>query len=356
MAAEQSDNNMDSGNTRSATADPMHHNGVVLAGDIGGTNARFVLFVDGEYQADTFGAIPVADYSDLSDVVDLYLQGVQHPRVGDCAQAAFSVASTADYRDEINLTNADLRFSISALRKRFSLTRAKVVNDFTAAALGVVCLDDASLLVLHEGIAEPSGPCAVIGPGTGLGVSGLLHTGEYWLPLQGQGGHVSMGAQNDRELAILTQIASVYGHVSAERYLSGTGIADVYQAICTIDGITPVHNSAAEIAPAAIDGSCPVSHEVMSLFCKFLGVVTGDLALTLGSTGGIYLAGGIAPKLGEFFLQSDFLASLHHKGRFSEFVKAMPVRMVIGGEPALYGAYASLASSYDQLGYADSET
>ena len=124
----------------------IHNTAIVLAGDIGGTNARFVLFVDGEYRSETFRAIPVAEFSDLSDVVDLYQQQIGQRNID---QASFSVASTAEYRDEINLTNADLRFSISELRRRFSLRRAKVVNDFTAAALGVVCLSDESLYQLH---------------------------------------------------------------------------------------------------------------------------------------------------------------------------------------------------------------
>ena len=164
-----------------------------------------------------------------------------------------------------------------------------------------------------------------------------------------------MGAQNDRELLILNHMASVFGHVSAERYLSGKGIVNVYRAICAVENASPVYQGAEQITAAAIDGSCAICNEVMTLFCKYLGVVTGDLALTLGSTGGIYLAGGIVPKLGDFFLQSSFLTNLQDKGRFSSFVTDMPVKLVIGGEPALYGAYNSLASYYDQLGHADAE-
>ena len=330
----------------------IHNNAIVLAGDIGGTNARFVLFKNGEYQAQTFRAIPVAGYSDLCDVIAEYRSQID---TNEIDQASFSVATTAEYRDEINLTNVDLRFSISELRRRFSLRRAKVVNDFTAAALGVVCLSDDCLHVLHRGKADPNGPCAVIGPGTGLGVSGLLHTGKYWLPLQGQGGHVSMGAQTSRELDILNEMTRVFGHVSAERYLSGIGIVYAYQAICAVDQKPVVFENAEQITTAAIDRSCDISTEVMALFCKYLGVVSGNLALTLGATGGIYIAGGIVPKLGDLFVQSDFLSHLHHKGRFSEFVADMPVSLVTGGEPALYGAYNSLASHYDQLGHADAE-
>ena len=153
----------------------IHNDAIVLAGDIGGTNARFVLFRNGEYLTDSFRAIPVAGYSDLGDVIAEYQMHIGEKAI---QQAAFSVATTAEYRDHINLTNVDLQFSISGLRQRFSLSRAKVVNDFTAAALGVVCLSEDCLQLLHKGNSDPAGPRAVIGPGTGLGVSGLLHTGE----------------------------------------------------------------------------------------------------------------------------------------------------------------------------------
>ena len=138
----------------------MHNpSAVVLAGDIGGTNARFVVFVNGEYQAGTFRAIPVANFNDLADVIEVYLQDIGRQTLD---QASFSVASTAEYGDEINLTNADLRFSIADLRQRFSLHRVKVVNDFTAAALGVVCIADDSLYQLHKGSVEPLGPLSLI--------------------------------------------------------------------------------------------------------------------------------------------------------------------------------------------------
>jgi len=162
-----------------------------------------------------------------------------------------------------------------------------------------------------------------------------------------------MGAQNKRELLIHTQLADVYGHVSGERYLSGGGIVDVYRAICALDNKPVVYQRAAQITAAAIDGSCSGCIEVMNLFCKYLGVITANLALTLGSTGGIYLAGGIVPKLGDFFVGSSFLVNLHNKGRFSNFIAGMPVWMVTGGEPALYGAYLSLADYYHQFGHSD---
>lgn len=320
----------------------------VLTGDIGGTNARFVLFEDGGYLADTFKVIPVVNHKDLGDAVAEYLQLINHPSID---QASFSFASTHEYQDNMELTNSDLSLSVSGLLKRFALKRCRVVNDFTAAAVGVMSLPEDCLTQIHQGKGDPLGPRAVIGPGTGLGVSGLVYTGGYWMPLQSQGGHVSMSAQTPRELAIYELLEKKYTHVSAERYLSGIGTVEVYAAICKLDNVPAVFTKAEQISGAAIAAECAVCSEVMQLFCKWLGVIASNLAVTLGSTGGIYIAGGIVPRLGEYFRNSDFSYWLHNKGRFSGFMEDMPVWVVNGGEPALYGSFTCLKQDYDHFGF-----
>lgn len=320
----------------------------VLSGDIGGTNARFVLFKDGQYQSDTLRVIPVINHRDLGEAIEEYLQLIDNP---DLDQASFSFASTHEYQDAMELTNSELSLSVSGLLKRFALKRCRVVNDFTAAAVGIMSLPETSLTKISDGLNDPFGPRAVIGPGTGLGVSGLIYTGSYWLPLQSQGGHVSMAAQTPRELAIYKVLENKYTHVSAERYLSGIGTVEIYQALCQIEGVVPVFDKAEQISGAAIASQCELCSEVMQLFCKWLGVIAGDLAVTLGSTGGIYIAGGIVPRLGQFFMESEFNYWLQNKGRFSEFVKDMPVWLVNGGEPALYGSYTCLQEDYDLFGF-----
>lgn len=322
----------------------------VLTGDIGGTNARFALFFDGELKESTLHKLPVARHPDLADTIAAYLALVGDEANG-LSKIALSVASTAEYADLIELTNNNVSFRLSDLVARFKLQQARVVNDFTAAALGVVDLPERNLKLLHAGAQELNAPKAVLGAGTGLGVSGLVFSGTHWIPLQGQGGHVTMIAQTERELAIRNVLAQQLGHVSAERYLSGPGTVGVYNAICQLEGVSAKFTQARDISASAIDGSCGICSEVMELFCKYLGIVAGDLAVTLGSTGGIYIAGGIVPNLGEYFTESDFLYWLHNKGRFSDFVKAMPVWIVSEGEPALFGAYQSLKPYYDNYGY-----
>lgn len=322
----------------------------VLTGDIGGTNARFAIFRDGEFIESSMRKLPVAKNTDLTDTVADYLASSEF---GSIDKLAFSVATTAEYSNEIELTNVNVSFKISDLVERFSLQRARVVNDFTAAALGVVMLPADCLKVIHAGAVDSDNtlPRAVIGAGTGLGVSGLLHAGSHWVPIQGQGGHVTMTVLTERELAIQQVLAKNLGHVSAERYLSGIGTVGVYQAICELDNLSAKFNDAKDISDGAISKNCVVCLEVMQLFCKYLGVVSSDLAVTLGSTGGIYIAGGIVPSLGDYFVNSDFLYWLHNKGRFSEFVSDMPVWLVTDGEPALFGAYRSLESHYDGYGF-----
>ena len=278
----------------------------VLTGDIGGTNARFALFRDGQYIDSSLRTLPVADYPDLADTIAVYLD-----QAGKSAEAvskiALSVASTAEYADFMELTNNKVSFKVSELVVRFGLQQARVVNDFTAAALGIVSLPEKNLQVIHSGVPDSEGPKAVLGAGTGLGVSGLVYSGSHWIPLQGQGGHVSMVSQTERELAIHNVLAEKFGHVSAERYLSGPGTVGVYQAICKLDSVTPKYTEAHDISASAINASCVVCSEVMELFCKNLGVIAGNLAVTLGSSGGIYIAGGIVPHLGDYFGNSEFL-------------------------------------------------
>ena len=223
----------------------------VLTGDIGGTNARFALFRDGQYIESSLRKLPVAANPDLADTIALYFA-----EAGDNSNAvskiALSVASTAEYTDFMELTNNKVSFKVSDLVARFGLQQARVVNDFTAAALGVVSLPEKNLQVIHPGVHDSDGPKAVLGAGTGLGVSGLVYSGSHWMPLQGQGGHVTMVSQTERELAIRDVLAERFGHVSAERYLSGPGTVGVYQAICQVDGVPAVYTQAQDIADALI--------------------------------------------------------------------------------------------------------
>ncbi len=177
----------------------------------------------------------------------------------------------------------------------------------------------------------------MIGPGTGLGVSGLIPDGRRWVLVAGEGGHVTLAASTPEEDAMIGILRTRWGHVSAERVLSGAGLVNLYQAICAIDGTTPRALTPADVTRAAIDGTDPTCVRVFAQFCAFLGSVAGDLALTLGATGGIYIAGGILLRFKEAFAASPFRERFESKGRFGGMLAKIPTRLILEESPALLG-------------------
>jgi glucokinase len=248
--------------------------------------------------------------------------------------------------DRIQMTNCDWAFSISGMQQALGFERLVVINDFTALALALPDLQSSELHQLGGGAAVPRAPVALIGPGTGLGVSGLL-TGDApgrWVALQGEGGHVTLAAANPREAAVLQALRDEFGHASAERAISGQGLEALYAAVCTLDkvaGFAPL--PAAEITQRALAGRDAQCVEVLDLFCGFLGSVAGNLALTLGAVGGVYIGGGIVPRLGDAFTRSRFRACFEDKGRFRGYLQAIPVYVIhTQVSPALLGAARAL--------------
>lgn len=253
-------------------------------------------------------------------------------------------------QDTIKLTNHAWTFSIRGICQQFGFERLKVINDFTAMALSIPLLEPSELKQVGGGAADPDGAIALLGAGTGLGVSGLIRSAAGWYPLAGEGGHVTLGARNARELAIFAAFWEKYGHMSAERLLSGTGLEEFYQVICRLDGQTPEPLQPADISGRAIAGTCPACMETMTLFCEWFGIVAGNLTLSLGATGGVYIGGGIVPNLGDYFIQSGFRAAFETKGRFSGFMQKVPVYIMEADNPALRGAAAALNQRFDKIG------
>ncbi len=319
-----------------------------LAIDIGGTNIRLGLLESGSYFPSYIEQFKINEFATLADVISLFLSKAPNHQIEACAVAV----ATPITGDLIKLTNYDWQFSIAAVRQQFGWQRLKVINDFTALALSLPLLETNELVQIG-GVAvdlQEAQTIGLLGAGTGLGVSGLIATKEGWYPLSGEGGHVTLGARNQRELAIFAHFWQRYGHMSAERLLSGTGLGEVYQAICTLDGITPEEIDVATIAQRAMQSSCPVCLEVMNLFCDCMGVVSGNLALTLGSTGGLYIGGGIIPRLGDFFIHSSFRQAFDSHGRFRAYLERIPVYVIHADQPALRGAAHSLNDRFERLG------
>jgi glucokinase len=170
---------------------------------------------------------------------------------------------------------------------------------------------------------------AVLGPGTGLGVACFVPGSQSPIVLASEGGHATMAATSHREDAIIDYLRRQFGHVSAERVVSGSGLENLYRAVIAVDGIEAPKRNAAEITKAALDGNCPVARAALDLFCAMLGTIAGNVALMFGARGGVYIAGGIAPRLTEFMARSEFRARFEQKGRFRTYLEAIPSSVIV---------------------------
>ena len=319
-----------------------------LIADIGATNARFALLDDGLQHGgpEAIRVFSVQSYPGLDDAIDSYLSATGVSADG-ITRAAICVAGPVQ-GDRVTMTNHPWKFSQNEIRERFGLIDLRVLNDFTAMALALPRLKTSDRRQIGGKAPSKDGPKAVLGPGTGLGVSGLITTSanphqQIWQPLAGEGGHVTLAAMTDREAAILTTERQRTGHVCAEDFLCGRGLVSLYHAICATDGTAPArHLIPADVTNRALDRSDPVAVETVELFCGWLGSVAGNLALTLGATGGVYIAGGIIPRLGDFFDRSTFRDRFQQKGRFEEYLAPIPAFVVTHEFPAFLGLMAAL--------------
>lgn len=312
-----------------------------LVGDIGGTNARFALIAAPEREIEAMRTLPCADFAGPAEAIEHYLAENALPRPRWCA---FGIANPVD-GDFVKMTNHDWAFSIDALRERLGLEHLQVVNDFTALAMSLPVLSGADLVQVGGGKAVARRAIGLLGAGTGLGVSGLIPCGNDYVPLDGEGGHVTLAASNSHEAALIAWLATRYPHVSAERVLSGPGLVALYEAEAAVAGHTAEPLSAAEISSRALAGSSPLCVATVDTFCALLGTVAADLALILGAHGGIYIGGGIVPKLGDFFVGSRFRERFEQKGRFSDYLALIPTYVIHAPYPGLLGAARVLARS-----------
>ncbi len=309
-----------------------------LIADIGGTNARFALATpDGRIEAERI--LSGADYPDLIQAATAYLREIPGPGP---RRAAVAVATPVT-GDWIEFTNSPWSFSTEAARRALGLERLLILNDFTALALALPLLGPDERRQVGGGTAVANAPIGLIGPGTGLGVSGLVWSGNHWIALETEGGHVTFSPANEREWAISQILRHRFGHVSPERVLAGPGWVEVYTALAELDGRKPEGLTPGEITRRALAGTCPHCLEVQELFCAALGTAAGNLAITLGARGGVYIGGGIVPRLGDFFDRSAFRARFEAKGRFSDYLAAIPTWVITANNPALRGAAAALA-------------
>jgi glucokinase len=317
-----------------------------LLADVGGTNARFAL----ELAPGDIGLINVlacGQYATLADALCAFLALPEvAAAIGDGVRHGAIAIANPVTGDFVRMTNHHWEFSIEALRSECGFDVLMVVNDFTALASSLPFLSDEQKQQVGGGTAQAGAPLGLIGAGTGLGVSGLIPGKDgRWTALLSEGGHVSFSPMNATEVAILQYAWTEFAHVSAERLMSGVGIELIYRALCHHRGVAAEAIAVPEIVRRALSGECPLCDEVVETFCCMLGTVAGNLGVTLGAQGGIYIGGGIVPRLGERFTRSGFRARYEQKGRFANYLARIPTFVITAQYPAFVGVSAILSET-----------
>ncbi len=309
-----------------------------LVADVGGTNARFALVRGPHGLPEQEKTLPTANYPALTEAARDYLLQVGSKQP---IEAAVAIANpiTGNW---VKMTNCHWAFSVESTRHELKLARLLLLNDFTALALSLPKIPENQLEQVGGGAPVANTPLGLIGPGTGLGVSGLIPSGNEWIPLQGEGGHVTLCAVSQREADIIAFTQRQYPHVSAERLISGMGLENLYRAIATLEKNEPKMLTAAQIVERALSAQDSFCVDALETFCGMLGTVAGNLAVTLGSLGGVYIGGGIVTRLGDYFARSPFRARFEAKGRFEAYLAAIPTYVIRASNPALLGAAMSL--------------
>ncbi|PXZ05982.1 glucokinase [Gilliamella apicola] len=312
-----------------------------LVTDIGGTNARFALYDLSTNELSAITKILISKDDVLLELIKSYLNS-QSVTVD---MACIAIACPIDEGDLIEMTNNNLSFSRSELIKELKLTKLEVINDFTAVSTSIPRLSANDVIKIGGEEPNLNYPIAIYGAGTGLGVSHLVKVNKNWISLSGEGGHTELPMVNEEEDRILAQLRKKFGRVSCERFLSGNGIVNIYQALLQINN-QPIEEITPDIiVNKALSNSCPICLATLTHFCTFMGRFGGNLALTLNTQGGVYIAGGIVPRFIEFFKSSPFREAFEYKGRMSFLVKKIPVYVIIHKDPGLFGAGVYLQNS-----------
>ncbi|KQU70187.1 MULTISPECIES: glucokinase [unclassified Rhizobacter] len=307
---------------------------VRLLADIGATYARFCI-EPAPGQFEHVAVLPCSDHAGITEVIQAYLTTVPElkPRHG-----AVSIANPIQ-GDQVRMTNRDWAFSIKEVQQQLKLSTLLVVNNFTALAMALPGVGPQGRLQVGGGAPQANGVIGLLGPGTGLGVSGLIPSGDRWTTLATEGGHVNFAPSDEREMRVLQHAWKSMSRVSAERLISGPGIELIHQALSAGREL-----STAEIVQRALqhDAACV---ETLEVFSGMLGSMASDVALTLGATGGMYVGGGIVPRLGPLFAQAIFRERFEAKGRMSDYVARIPT-YVLTAENLVFQGISTLLSDH----------
>ncbi|MCY7315652.1 MAG: glucokinase [Rubrivivax sp.] len=358
-----------------------------LVADIGGTNARFGWLAEAGADVAHVATLSAAEHDGPASAAAAYLKQLA-ARLGSAyappRAAAFAVATVVGNDDVALTNNSGWRFSRQATRQALALDELLLLNDFEALALSLPRLRPQQLRVIGAGGPPPgavaaagggggmgdiggaggkggadraggTGPIggiggiggisytlAVIGPGTGLGVAGIVHSRHGWVAVPGEGGHASLSAADVFDSAVLDAARREHPHVSAERLLSGIGLPVLHKAVAAVLGLPHEPLSAERIVERGLARHDAVCDRSLDAFCALLGSFAGNVALVLGARGGVFIGGGIVPRLGERFFASSFRARFEAKGRFEDYLRAIPTALITDTLAALTGAAVAL--------------
>ena len=308
-----------------------------IVADIGGTNARFAVASLDTLELSDIRQVLCADHPTVAGAAAAYIAGLKQPP----PHGAFAVAAPVTGED-ISFTNSTWSFSREELRGAAGLEALHILNDFEALALSLPHLPAEDLVQIGGGEPAPHGTKLVLGPGTGIGVAGLVWSSAGWVAVPSEGGHISLAAHDQREFDLASRLRAGRDRVSVERALSGPGLSELYGAIVSSHGLSAEPVLASEVVTRARDGDDDAAIEALETFIKWLGAFTGDAALFFGARGGVYLGGGIAPKMLEEITAPGFRQAFEAKGRMQSFLAPIPIYVIRAEFATLTGAAAAL--------------
>jgi glucokinase len=310
-----------------------------LVADIGGTNARLALADLDSLQLSGAASFRRAEFPSLHAVATTYLAGL-----ADRPKAAALAVAAPVAGDRVQLTNSPWSFSAHELRTALCVDKLLILNDFEALAHVLPRLSPDDLRQIGGGAPVEHAAKVVLGPGTGLGVASLAWSPAGWVAMASEGGHTSFAVEDAREFAMLERLVTGRERLSVERVVSGPGLADVYRVLAELRGQPVPPLQAAEVVQRALAGADPIAREALDRFAVWLGRFAGDAALFFGARGGVYLGGGIAPRMVEVLSGGAFRRAFEAKGRMVSYLAPVPAYVIVAGDAALKGAAAALAA------------
>ncbi|MEJ0097035.1 MAG: glucokinase [Bauldia sp.] len=317
----------------------------ILIGDIGGTNARFALVNGAEAAIERLPNVHTADFPTIDDAIaTAVIDGA-----GARPKSAVLAVAGPIAGERIDLTNSEWVVEPRKSVARFALGEMVLLNDFEAQSLALPDLGAADIAQIGGGGMRANATRVVLGPGTGLGAGALLHARGVWIPVPGEGGHVDLGPESERDMAIWPHLERVFGRISAETVLCGPGMVRLYRAVAAVDGVPAPLATPAEVTTAGLAGSDAQAAETLALFASYLGRVAGDLALIFMPYGGVFLGGGIPTRIAPVLQAGGFRRAFTDKAPHEGLLERMATAIITKEDSALAGI-AAFARSPSRFG------